>query len=116
MNSNKDYILIRLQFSNNLVLPMGDGRQQVIMEHKLLSQLLHTEWSTRSPRFQWDHYITLNYSAYNRFFPYMEATPNRTFPCMEATYPYAIKRQRKAVGGFGCLGLVLCLYGIRELA
>ena len=86
-------------------------------------------WSPRGPRLTWrhcdrrtgteriyygrDHYIA-DTSAYNR-----------SFPC---TYPYVIKKQRKArnapsrghfvpkplVGGFGCLELVL--YGIRELA
>ena len=39
--SYEDDILVGLQFSNDLVLPVPDGGHQVILEHQLLSQLLH---------------------------------------------------------------------------
>ena len=41
MDSNEDDILIRLQFSNDLVLPVRDSGHQVILEHQLLPHLLH---------------------------------------------------------------------------
>ena len=41
MDSNKDDILIRLQFVNDLVLPVPDSSYEVIMERQLLSYLLH---------------------------------------------------------------------------
>ena len=41
VDSYEDDILVRLQFSNNLVLPVPDSGHQVILEHQLLSQLLH---------------------------------------------------------------------------
>ena len=41
MDSYEDDILIRLQFSNYLVLPVRDSGHQVILEHQLLSHLLH---------------------------------------------------------------------------
>lgn len=41
MDSNEDDILIRLQFSNNLILPVPDSSHQMILEHQLLSHHLH---------------------------------------------------------------------------
>ena len=41
MDSYEDNILIRLQFSNNLVLPVRDSGHQVILELQLLPHLLH---------------------------------------------------------------------------
>ena len=41
MDSNEDDILIRLQLSNDLVLPVRDSGHQVILEHQLLPHLLH---------------------------------------------------------------------------
>ena len=41
MNSDEDNILVRLQFSNDLVLPVRDSGHQVIMELQLLPHLLH---------------------------------------------------------------------------
>ena len=41
MDSNEDDILIRLQFSNDLVLPVCDSSYEVILEHQLLSHLIH---------------------------------------------------------------------------
>ena len=41
MDSNEDNILIRLQFGNDLVLPVPDSSYEVILEHQLLSYLLH---------------------------------------------------------------------------
>ena len=41
VDSYEDDIFVRLQFSNDLVLPVPDGGHQVILEHQLLSQLLH---------------------------------------------------------------------------
>ena len=41
VDSYEDDILIRLQFSNDLVLPVPDTLLQVVMEHQLLSHLLH---------------------------------------------------------------------------
>ena len=40
MDSYEDDILIRLQFSNDLVLPVRDSSYEVILEHQLLSHLL----------------------------------------------------------------------------
>ena len=41
MDSNEDDILIRLQFSNNLILPVRDSSYEVILEYQLLSHLIH---------------------------------------------------------------------------
>ena len=41
VDSYEDDILVRLQFSNDLVLPAPDSGHQVILEHQLLSHLLH---------------------------------------------------------------------------
>ena len=41
MDSNEDNILIRLQLGNDLVLPVPDSSNEVILEHQLLSYLLH---------------------------------------------------------------------------
>ena len=41
VDSYEDDILIRLQFSNDLFLPVRDSGHQVILEHQLVSQLLH---------------------------------------------------------------------------
>ena len=41
MDSYEDDILIRLQLSNDLVLPVRDSGHQVILEHQLLPHLLH---------------------------------------------------------------------------
>ena len=41
MNSDEDNILVRLQFSNDLVLPVRDSGHQVILELQLLPHLLH---------------------------------------------------------------------------
>ena len=41
MDSYEDDILFRLQFSSDLVLPVRDPFHQAIMEHQLLSHLLH---------------------------------------------------------------------------
>ena len=41
MDSYEDDILIRLQLSNNSVLPVRDSGHQVILEHQLLPHLLH---------------------------------------------------------------------------
>ena len=41
MDSYEDDILVRLQFSNDLLLPVPDGGHQVGLEHQLLSHLLH---------------------------------------------------------------------------
>ena len=41
VDSYEDDILIRLQFSNDLVFPVRDSGHQVILEHQLVSQLLH---------------------------------------------------------------------------
>ena len=41
MDSYEDNILIRLQISNYLVLPVRDSCHQVILEHQLVSHLLH---------------------------------------------------------------------------
>ena len=41
MDSYEDDILIRLQISNDFVLPVLYGGQQVILEHQLLPHLLH---------------------------------------------------------------------------
>ena len=41
MGSNEDNILVRLQLSNDLVLPVRDSGHQVILEHQLLPHLLH---------------------------------------------------------------------------
>ena len=41
MDSYEDNILIRLQISNDFVLPVRDSGHQVILEHQLLPHLLH---------------------------------------------------------------------------
>ena len=41
VDSYEDDIFVRLQFSNDLVLPVPDGGHQVILEHQLLPHLLH---------------------------------------------------------------------------
>ena len=41
MDSYEDDILIRLQLSNDLVLPVRDSGHQVVLEHQLLPHLLH---------------------------------------------------------------------------
>ena len=41
MDPDEDDILIRIQFSNDLVPPVLDGGHQVVPEHQLLSHLLH---------------------------------------------------------------------------
>ena len=41
VDSYEDNILIGLQFSNDLVLPVLDSGHQVVLEHQLVSHLLH---------------------------------------------------------------------------
>ena len=41
MDSYENDILISIQFSNDLVLPVPDSSYEVIMEHQLLSHFLH---------------------------------------------------------------------------
>ena len=41
VDSYEDDILVRLQLSHDLVLPVRDSGHQVILEHQLVSHLLH---------------------------------------------------------------------------
>ena len=41
MDSYEDNILISLQLSNDLVLPVRDSGHQVVLEHQLLPHFLH---------------------------------------------------------------------------
>ena len=41
MDSYEDNVLVRLQFSNDLVPPVRDSGHQVILEDQLLPHLLH---------------------------------------------------------------------------
>ena len=41
MDSYEDDMLFRLQLSNDFVLPVRDTSHQVVLEHQLLSHLLH---------------------------------------------------------------------------
>ena len=52
MDSNEDDILIRLQFSNDLVLPVRNPCHQVIVELQLFPHLLHDVFE--EPKVDWE--------------------------------------------------------------